>query len=183
MSIPNVLSIFRLALVPVFVVAFFLLPPGQRYWLAVILFVSGFSDVLDGYIARKFHQITQLGKILDPAADKITVAAVLFCLTFPYPQIIPVLVVYACKELLMLLGGLILAGRGVKPVSSRWFGKLATFTIYTVMFLFIIIPQVRDIWLIVCNTAVIVVTLFALMMYGREFARLLKRSSLDRREV
>ena len=69
------LSVFRLILVPVFICAFFLLPREQYYWLAVILFVSGFTDVLDGFIARKFNQITQLGKVLDPAADKITVAA------------------------------------------------------------------------------------------------------------
>ncbi len=176
MSIPNMLSVFRLILVPVFIAAFFLLPREQYYWLAVILFVSGFTDVLDGFIARKFNQITQLGKVLDPAADKITVAAVLFCLMFLYRQISLVLAVYVVKELFMLLGGIILAKRGVKPVSSRWFGKLATFVTYTVMFLFIIIPHVGDIWLLICNVLVIAVTLFALAMYGREFARYYKQS-------
>ncbi len=169
MSIPNLLSVFRLLLVPVFVSAFILLPSEQYYWLAVILLVSGITDVLDGYIARRFHQVTQLGKILDPIADKITVAVVLFCLMFLYRQVSLVLSVYIAKELLMGIGAFILAKRGIKPISARWFGKVATFVTYTVMFLFIIIPHIGDIWLVVCNVLVIVVTLFALVMYGKEF--------------
>lgn len=176
MSIPNMLSVFRLLLVPVFIAAFFLLPQEQYYWLAIILLVSGFTDVLDGFIARHFNQITPLGKILDPAADKITVAAVLFCLMFLYRQISLVLAVYVAKELFMLFGGLILAKRGVKPVSSRWFGKMATCVTYIVMFLFIIIPHIVDIWLLVCNVLVIVVTLFALAMYAKEFVRYYRES-------
>ena len=177
MSIPNLLSVFRLILVPVFVSVFFICPREQYFWLAIILLISGITDILDGFIARKFNQVTQLGKILDPAADKITVAAVLFCLMFLYRQISLVLAVYVTKELFMLFGGIILAKRGVKPVSSRWFGKIATFVTYTVMFLFIIIPHVGDIWLVICNTLVIVVTLFALVMYSREFVRYYKQSA------
>lgn len=171
MNIPNLLSVFRLLLIPAFLCAFFLLPREQYYWLAVILLVSGLTDVADGFIARRFNQITQLGKVLDPIADKLTVAAVLACLALMYRQIWVVLAVYVAKELLLGVGVLVLAKRGVKPVSSKWFGKLGTLVTYTVMFLFIIIPHISDIWLIVLNVLVIAVTLLALGMYAGEFRK------------
>lgn len=177
MNVPNLLSCFRILLIPVFVLLFFVLPKEQYYWLGVVLVVSGLTDVLDGYIARRFNQITSLGKVLDPIADKLTVAVVLFCLVSLYRQITVTLVVYVAKELLMGLGGLILYRRGTRPVAARWFGKLATFVTYTVMFLLIIIPQILDIWLIVCNVLVIAVTLFALVMYANEFARQYKKTA------
>ena len=68
-NVPNVLSLFRLILVPVIAVTYL---RGQTVWAVVALIVSGITDVVDGFVARHFDQITDLGKILDPLADKLT---------------------------------------------------------------------------------------------------------------
>ena len=177
MNVPNSLSVFRILLIPLFVILFGLLPREQYYWLAVVLLISGLTDVLDGFIARRFHQITDLGKILDPIADKLTVATILFCIALLYPAVILVLSVYIAKEILMGVGALILAGRGIRSIASKWFGKLATSITYTIMFLFIIIPHISDLWLIILNILAIAVTLFALILYSFDFSRLMKQSA------
>lgn len=175
MSIPNLLSIFRILLLPVFVLVFIFAAPEYHYWLAVILVVSGLSDILDGLIARKFNQVTQLGKFLDPLADKLTVATVLACLVFLYPQVIFVLVVYVLKELLMGGGFLLLSKRKIALESSKWFGKMATVVTYIVMFLLIIIPNISDTWMVVLNTLVVAVTVFAFVMYAVEFLKICRK--------
>lgn len=175
MSIPNLLSIFRILLIPVFILVFAFAPKDQYFWLAIILAVSGLTDVLDGFIARKFHQVTSLGKVLDPIADKLTVAAVLTCLVFLYPHVLFVLCIYVGKELLMLVGALIFTKEKVTLHSARWFGKLATAVTYIVMLLLIIIPNLSDTWVIVLNSAVVCVTLFSLVMYALEFLRTMKK--------
>ena len=76
MSIPNILSIFRIVLIPVFIVCYLMLPDEMGWVPALVLVVSGATDVVDGYIARHFNMVTQLGKVLDPLADKLTLAAV-----------------------------------------------------------------------------------------------------------
>ena len=102
MNIPNGLSILRILLVPVFVVLYLKgIEPGReafQYWSFVVLAVSGLTDCFDGMIARKYNQITDLGKILDPVADKMTQLAVLICLVVHYPNLLPLLVICVCKE-------------------------------------------------------------------------------------
>ena len=71
MNIPNLLSIFRLALIPVFAVVIFSPIPNSALWACLIFLLSGATDVLDGYIARKYNMITNVGKVLDPLADKL----------------------------------------------------------------------------------------------------------------
>lgn len=175
MSIPNLLSVFRIVLLPVFVTVFILAEPRYYYWLAIILIVSGLSDILDGIIARKFNQVTQLGKFLDPLADKLTVATVLACLAFLHPQVLFVLVVYVLKELLMGGGFLLLSKKKIALESSKWFGKMATVVTYIVMFLLIIIPNISDTWMIVLNTLVVAVTVFAFVMYAADFVKICRR--------
>ena len=80
MNVPNTLTVFRILLVPVFAVTYFRAPESLFYLPAVILAVSGLTDVADGYIARHFNQVTPLGRFLDPVADKLTMATVTICL-------------------------------------------------------------------------------------------------------
>lgn len=173
MSIPNLLSIFRLLLIPVFLLVFFLMP--EQSWLAgLILAVSGFSDVADGIIARKFDMVTQLGKILDPAADKLTQAAVCIALCVRHRELILLAVIFVLKELCMVIGGCVLMRGGKKIRSSKWFGKLATVVLYAVMFLIIVIPGISK-WCLYlfCGISVGFV-LFALIMYIPEFIKIQK---------
>ncbi|MBQ4152935.1 MAG: CDP-alcohol phosphatidyltransferase family protein [Oscillospiraceae bacterium] len=173
MSIPNMLSIFRLVLIPVFLLVYFLLPDCG--WLAgIILVVSGLTDVADGIIARKFNMVTQLGKILDPAADKITQAAVCVALSLRYQPLILLTVIFFLKEILMLIGGLILVKSGKKIRSSKWFGKVATVVLYTVLFLFIVTPNLSDITVYILCGISIGFVVFAFLMYIPEFVKIKK---------
>ena len=105
MSIPNVLSLIRLVLVPVFAVVFFQPWPDAHFWAAVIYLAAFLTDIADGWIARHFNQITKLGRILDPLADKLMTFTVIICITAD--GIIPLwaVVVFFCKELTMAIGG------------------------------------------------------------------------------
>lgn len=135
MNIPNLLSAFRILLIPVFVIFFAV---GNVYAAAGVVVISGISDALDGFIARRFNQESELGRILDPVADKLMQLAMAICLSLQHKTVIPLLVVYFIKELLMLIGSIKLFKSIKEPVSSKWFGKLATFVFYSVMFIFLV---------------------------------------------
>ena len=86
LTIPNLLSLFRLCLIPVFM---WLYCVEKNYlWTGIILIISGLTDTVDGFVARHFNMISDLGKILDPVADKLTQAAMLFCLLTRFPLMI-----------------------------------------------------------------------------------------------
>lgn len=134
-TIPNIISLIRIILITPFVV-FFL---NQDYITAAILLViSGVSDFLDGIIARKFHQESELGKILDPLADKLTLIAVGICLIFIEPFVLPLMIIMVLKDLLMLIGGSIVIKQGVIPPKSKWYGKLSTVLFYFTVSLIVV---------------------------------------------
>lgn len=126
-DIPNLLSLVRLLLVPVFVVLFL---KGHTMEAAIVFIFSGFTDVLDGFIARKFNCISNLGKVLDPLADKLTQFSAFICLyiTELVPLWMPV--VYFAKELATAIGALFVFKKGKVVVKSHVFGKLATFFVF-----------------------------------------------------
>jgi cardiolipin synthase (CMP-forming) len=127
LSIPNLLSLIRVLMIPLIIWLYL----TERTWLAVIMLgVSALTDAVDGYIARHFNQITPLGKVLDPIADKLTQFCLGICLVSRFPVVIPVVVVLVIKELMMLSWGLSLLRAGQKPFSARWWGKLSTTSFY-----------------------------------------------------
>ena len=101
-TIPNMLSVFRLILIPFFVYAYCV---EQNFWkTAALLALSGISDTADGYIARRFNMVSDLGKIIDPVADKLTQAAMLLCLLTRYPlMLLPLLLLHRLPLLHRLL--------------------------------------------------------------------------------
>ncbi len=121
-TIPNVLTMLRLALVPVFIVLFF---QGQRKIALAVFIVASLTDLLDGYLARKLHQITDFGKLFDPLADKLMVLSALVCQgiagVFPWVAIL----IVGVKELLMVLGGAFMLKKGI-VVYANMYGKVAT---------------------------------------------------------
>lgn len=124
--VPNLLTILRFILIPFIIVLIF----QDKYLDAfIILTVSGLTDVLDGYIARKFNFITNFGKLIDPLADKATQISIL--VTLALKNIIPfwILVIVFLKEFLMIAGASFLYGKEL-VVSSKWFGKLTTVLFY-----------------------------------------------------
>ena len=121
-NVPNVLTMLRLVLVPVFVLVF---NAGYNRWALAIFCLASLTDAVDGYLARKLGQITDFGKLFDPLADKLMVMTALFCQgnagVFPWSAIFIVL----GKELFMVLGGVFMLGKGV-VVYANYFGKTAT---------------------------------------------------------
>lgn len=142
LTVPNLLSLIRILLIPVFGVLFY---QGHIGWAVIILVLSGLTDFFDGKIARRFNQISELGKMLDPIADKltqITIAVVIF-LEFnksqnPTMQWFKwVFLFFLFKELLMVIIGAIMLACGLRPVAAEIYGKVATFVFYAVMVLVI----------------------------------------------
>ncbi len=126
-TIPNILSYMRILLIAPFV-RFFL---QSRYEMAAIMIViSGLTDCVDGFLARRLNQITQLGKMLDPVADKLTLLAVAVCLSIMKPIIFPVVAILAAKDILMLIGASLLLKKHIMPVAAAWYGKLGTICFY-----------------------------------------------------
>lgn len=142
LTIPNLLSVIRIALIPVFGVLYY---NGDILWAVVVLFISGLTDFFDGKIARKFNQISALGKMLDPVADKmtqITIAIVLY-LTFKgsadetIKAFSWVFLIFLIKEAVMVVGGAIMVAFGLRPCAAEMPGKIATFVFYAVMIVII----------------------------------------------
>lgn len=122
-TIPNILCYFRILLIPVFI---YFYVKGMPRTSAVIIVISWLSDVADGFIARRFNMISQLGKVLDPVADKMTQVAIFICLGLRYPLAFVLVAVIAAKELTMLCLGMVVFKEGNRVDSARWYGKIAT---------------------------------------------------------
>lgn len=127
LTIPNALSVLRILIVPFAAWAFL---TGHTIVATVLVGVSGLTDLFDGFIARKFDQVTELGKILDPFADKLTQGVVALCLAIRYPPICAVLLLFILKELIMLACAVILLKKKKRPCAARWYGKVATTMFY-----------------------------------------------------
>ncbi|WP_300684161.1 CDP-alcohol phosphatidyltransferase family protein [Acutalibacter sp. 1XD8-36] len=126
-TVPNGMSVLRILLVPVFA-AFYL--NGNLPAAVTTLVISGVTDMLDGLIARRFNQITDLGKMLDPFADKLTQGVVALCIAIRFPSIRPLLVLFILKELLMLSCAVVLLKKHKRPCAAKWYGKVATVMFY-----------------------------------------------------
>ncbi len=138
LTIPNLLSVIRIALIPVFAVLF---NDGNYLWAVIVLAISGLTDFFDGKIARKFNQISALGKLLDPIADKLSqiTIAIVFYITFKNSSdetirtFSWIFLVFLIKEAVMVVGGTIMIMFGLKPVAAEMPGKIATFAFYVIM--------------------------------------------------
>ena len=121
-NVPNVLTMLRLALVPVFVI---LHRAGRPRWALAVFCIASLTDLLDGKLARKLNQVTDFGKLFDPLADKLMVLTALFCQAgagvFPLPPVVIVLI----KELFMVAGGAFMLKKNV-VVFANYYGKTAT---------------------------------------------------------
>jgi cardiolipin synthase len=141
-NIPNVLTVFRLILAPVFVLVFFSGKENAHTLALIVYIVASFTDFLDGYLARRYNLITELGKVLDPFADKVMLITVLVSLYIwgRIPLVIPIVVV--AKELFMIVSGLILYLKKERMViPSNIFGKSATVMFMLSIVLLMMFPE------------------------------------------
>ena len=142
LTVPNLLSLIRIFLIPAFAVLYY---KGHIGWAVLMLALSGISDFLDGKIARRFNQVSKLGKILDPVADKLTQITIAVMLYIAFrscnDQLMVafswVFLVFLVKEAVMVIGGAIMIACGIKPGAAEIYGKVATFVFYLVMLVII----------------------------------------------
>lgn len=181
-SIPNILTTLRLIIVPILGYAM----NSERYVFAIILFtLGGITDVVDGYIARKFNMITKWGKVFDPLADKLMQITALTFLVIKDLIPIVVLIIVVLKELLMLIGGILLYTKGKTVIGANWYGKLATVIFYFAIIATIIlrIESLNNSYTIIAiNISLglaVACTLFALVRYIIIYLRFSKNYSKE----
>ena len=126
LTIPNMLSLLRLALVPVFL---WLVLTGQSGWALIVLVVASATDYLDGFFARKLGQVTRVGQLLDPAADRLYILATLvgLAVTGNIPVWLPFVIIG--RDVLLLVTYPMLAARGFGPLPVHFLGKAGTFAL------------------------------------------------------
>lgn len=169
-NIPNILTIIRFILVPLIYTSVI----NKHFLTALIIFtISAITDILDGFIARKFNYITDLGKLMDPLADKLTQISLLLALSFL--KILPwwIFMIVFIKELVLIISASVLYSKKDVVVYSKWYGKLATTLFYLAIVCSLIINQFNitfafriDLYL---YYLAILATIFALIMYSIKF--------------
>ena len=194
-TIPNWLCFLRIALIPVFATLFI---KGSYIPAFILMIVAALTDLLDGKIARKFNMVSNLGKILDPIADKLSQIAIVVILIVKYwdGYLKYILFLFIVKELLMVLGGALLMAKGMRPVAAEMWGKVATTVFYVFMIIIIALggegcalydvaffkPFLLPEWLI---TAMVVISallsFFSLYGYAPGFIRQLKENKANKK--
>lgn len=142
LTIPNLLSFFRLILIPVYMVIYLKAQEIRDYVTAgSILAVSCLTDMVDGKIARAFNMITTFGKFLDPLADKLTQFALLLCLAIRYPVLWTVFSLFVLKELFQLIAGILAARHGYILKGALISGKVCTTILFISLVSMVMFPR------------------------------------------
>ncbi len=156
LTIPNMLSFFRLALIPVIVWLYVFEKSPE--WTAFVILFSGLTDIVDGFIARRFNMTSDFGKAIDPLADKLTQLAILCCLIIDFPLIALPITVMLIKEISAFVLRLILFKKTQQVDSAKWHGKLNTVLLHSIILLHIIWgiwgtipPQVSTVCILICT--------------------------------
>lgn len=144
-TVPNILSMLRLLLVPVFLI---LVIAGAYVPALVVLVTASLTDLLDGFLARRFNQVTRLGQLLDPAADRLYIFAALIGLAAN--ELVPwwIVIVIVARDALIVVLGIVLANHGYGPLPVHQLGKAATFALFTglpVIMLGLAFPSVQPV--------------------------------------
>lgn len=141
-TVPNLLSLFRLVLLPVYAHIYLNATEEYEYLIAGgIMALSCLTDLVDGKIARHFNQITNLGKILDPLADKITQFTLTLCLSLKYPVLHPVLALFVVKEVFQLAVGLAFLLKGRMLPGALMAGKVCTTVLFISLITLVLFPN------------------------------------------
>lgn len=136
LTIPNILSLFRLCLIPVII---WLYRIREDYlWTMLVLTLSGITDIADGIIARRFGMVSDFGKALDPVADKLTQLAVLFCLVARFTNMIFPMILLVIKELFAAVTGIMVINKTNTVLGADWHGKATTVSLYLMMAIHIV---------------------------------------------
>lgn len=174
-SIPNCLCYFRILLIPVFLLVYFYADWQHHYLIAaLILVLSGFSDFLDGFIARKYNMVTDFGKLIDPIADKLTQFTIAITLLFNYPLAWILLIIIVLKDGMLGLLGLYLYDYGLRIKGASWWGKVATAYFYFVVIILIgfHIPDTLMSQIMIFSSSALM--LLSFVLYAKELRQMIK---------
>ena len=168
MNIPNILTLFRLFLIPVFILVFFSDAPNSLIYSISIFLLAGATDILDGYIARKYNMITKWGTVLDPLADKLMLLTVLSCLVIHGYAQLWILLVVTAKESSMIISGVFLY-RQDYVIPSNLFGKVSTLLFYISIFVLAFNLRFADyiMYLAVLSTVIALANYLVIYIKGR----------------
>ena len=172
-TIPNILSMFRLLLLPVIVYIYII---QKDYVLTgILLVVSVITDLLDGYIARRFNMMSDLGKILDPVADKATQAVVLLCLVTRFRWLVIPFICIVIKELFMTCIGMTVIKKTGEVHGALWHGKVATFMLDFMIIVHIIFYNISYTLSIILTMISTLLILLSFYLYTKENINILKK--------
>ena len=144
LTIPNLLSVFRLVLIPVYITIYLnAVEPCDYYLAAGILALSCMTDMIDGYIARRFNMISNMGKFLDPIADKMTQFTLIVCLAFRYPILIWLICLFVVKESFQLIAMLVNLRRGKALNGALMEGKICTTVLFVSLLIMVLFPMLK----------------------------------------
>ena len=171
-TIPNLLSLLRLAMIP------------QLMWLylqkqdyiatAILLVISGATDILDGMIARKFNMVSDFGKAFDPVADKLTQAAMLYCVGTTYPEIRFLLLMLVVKEVITGAMSLYSIKKTGKVQGAEWHGKVVTVLLYVLIADRVVPGLLSNVLIILCAGMMIV----SMVLYWQRNWKAIKKETL-----
>ncbi len=162
-TIPNLLSLFRLVLIPIYVAIYLNARNAADYYLAAgILAVSCLTDLIDGKIARHFNMISSLGKLLDPVADKATQFTLIICLTMKYNVLWYLVGLFVLKESFQLIAGGIRLRKKVMLKGALLSGKICTTVLFVSLILMVMLP---DLSVEIVNLIAVIDALFMLIAF------------------
>jgi len=173
-TVPNLLTLLRLLMLPLYSRIYLNASTSKQFFTAgAIMAVSCLTDLADGIIARHFHQVTNLGKILDPLADKITQFIFLLCLSLRYPVMKPVLALFIVKELFQLVVGIFFLSRGKMLDGALMAGKLCTTVLFISLIALVVLqnPDPKIVSVIAVSNGIFLIVSFLcyfLAYFGRE---------------
>jgi len=177
-AVPNIISIFRICLVPVFVIVYFTDVRDIKFYAVLVYAVAGLSDLLDGYIARKFDAQSQLGKLLDPLGDKLMTFTVMVCITITRPVLIWAVLVFFIKEVLLGIGSLVLHKKArVELLQANSIGKASTFVFFVVCVTLMLYRDIPDPAALILVAVAICLTMVALAVYLLSYIKIMKSRS------
>ena len=177
-SIPNLISLFRLLLIPLMVTLYF---KAKTAAALVVFGVSAASDIADGQIARRLNMVTDLGKMLDPLADKLTQGAAIVCVAKAHPQLFFLLGFMAMKELVQAAIGAHSIKRTGRVYSAMWYGKACTVVTTACLMVMFAFPDLSEGWvngmLVLCALLMV----GALALYAKRYYELNRAAEKEKR--
>ncbi len=186
LTIPNLMTLFRILLIPVFIILWLRMDeiPGGRFYPLILMALSALSDILDGPVARKLSQVSDLGKALDPVADKLSQMAFFLCLAFRYPVFYILLIAIIVKEAVTAAMGMIAIKKTGIVKGAVWHGKLTTCFIMVNSFFHLIavmVPFTVPAWLsYVLSGLCLAMMLYSFLAYNLDYLRMIKNAEKEK---